>query len=77
MVYPFILRRTKDQVAADLPPRSEELLTCEMEPPQRKLYNKQRDYYRALFLANLNRERWHEQCAHENPGGIAATAPDL
>ncbi len=50
MVYPFILRRTKDQVAADLPPRSEEILTSEMEPTQRKLYNKQRDYYRALLL---------------------------
>jgi len=56
MVYPFILRRTKDQVAADLPPRSEELLTCEMEPPQRKLYNKQRDYYRALLLGLIEND---------------------
>ena len=56
MVYPFILRRTKDQVAADLPPRSEEVLTCEMEPPQRKLYNKQRDYYRALLLGLIEND---------------------
>jgi non-specific serine/threonine protein kinase len=56
MVYPFILRRTKDQVAADLPPRSEEIVTSEMEPQQRKLYNKQRDYYRALLLGLIEND---------------------
>jgi non-specific serine/threonine protein kinase len=56
MVFPFILRRTKDQVAADLPPRSEEILTCDMEPAQRKAYNKQRDYYRALLLGLIDED---------------------
>ncbi|PDW01209.1 DEAD/DEAH box helicase [Candidatus Viridilinea mediisalina] len=56
MVYPFILRRTKDQVALDLPPRTEELLVTEMEPAQRKLYNKTRDYYRALLLGMIDDE---------------------
>jgi non-specific serine/threonine protein kinase len=56
MVYPFILRRTKDQVAADLPPRTEEILTSEMEPAQRKLYDKQRDYYRALLLGLIDND---------------------
>lgn len=50
MVYPFILRRTKDQVAKDLPPRTERQLVCDMEPAQRMLYNEKRDYYRALLL---------------------------
>jgi non-specific serine/threonine protein kinase len=54
MVYPFILRRTKDQVAADLPPRTERVIVGEMEPAQRKLYNKQRDYYRALLLGLID-----------------------
>jgi non-specific serine/threonine protein kinase len=54
MVYPFILRRTKDQVAADLPPRTERVIVSEMEPAQRKLYNKQRDYYRALLLGLID-----------------------
>ncbi len=54
MVYPFILRRTKDQVAADLPPRSEEIVMCDMEPTQRKLYDKQRDYYRAQLLGMID-----------------------
>lgn len=50
LVYPFILRRTKDQVALDLPPRSEKILWGEMEPAQRKLYNQTRDEYRAKIL---------------------------
>ncbi len=35
---PLILRRTKEQVANDLPARSDQVLYCEMEPEQRKLY---------------------------------------
>jgi non-specific serine/threonine protein kinase len=54
MVFPFILRRTKEQVATDLPPRSEELLITEMEPAQRKLYVKTRDYYRAMLLGMID-----------------------
>ncbi|MBC8160890.1 MAG: DEAD/DEAH box helicase [Roseiflexaceae bacterium] len=54
MVFPFILRRTKDQVAKDLPPRTEEVVICDMEPAQRKVYLKQRDVYRAKLLGLLN-----------------------
>jgi hypothetical protein len=36
---PLILRRTKQQVASDLPARSEQVLYCELDPDQRKLYN--------------------------------------
>ncbi|MCW3060718.1 MAG: Non-specific serine/threonine protein kinase [Capsulimonas sp.] len=50
MVFPFILRRTKDQVATELPPRTERILTAEMEPAQRKLYNDTRDKFRDELL---------------------------
>ncbi len=50
MVYPFILRRTKKQVAPELPPRTERVIFCDMESAQRNFYNKTRDYYRALLL---------------------------
>ncbi|MBN1667954.1 MAG: SNF2 helicase associated domain-containing protein, partial [Anaerolineales bacterium] len=50
MVYPFILRRTKAQVAPELPPRTERILYADMEPAQRKFYEKTRDYYRAMLL---------------------------
>lgn len=56
MVYPFILRRTKDLVAPELPPRSERILYSDMEPAQRKLYNRTRDYYRGLLLGLLETE---------------------
>ncbi len=35
---PFILRRTKEQVAKDLPPKTEITLWCEMEKSQREVY---------------------------------------
>ncbi len=56
LVYPFILRRTKDQVAPELPPRSEKILYCDMEPAQRRFYNKTRDQYRALLLGMVEEQ---------------------
>jgi superfamily II DNA or RNA helicase len=47
---PFILRRTKDQVASDLPPKSEQTIFCELERRQRAVYNELRDYYRRTLL---------------------------
>lgn len=40
---PFILRRTKEQVARDLPPKTEITLWCQMEPEQMSAYNEIRD----------------------------------
>lgn len=56
MVYPFILRRTKKQVAPELPPRTERILYTDMEPAQRKLYERARDYYRAKLLGLIEDE---------------------
>jgi non-specific serine/threonine protein kinase len=56
LVYPFILRRTKDQVAPELPPRTERILYSDMEPAQRKLYNRTRDYYRGVLLGMLDQQ---------------------
>ncbi|MFK7801984.1 MAG: SNF2-related protein [Anaerolineae bacterium] len=50
MVFPFILRRTKAQVAPDLPPRTDEIVYTDMEVDQRAFYNKTRDSYRAQLL---------------------------
>jgi SNF2 family DNA or RNA helicase len=49
---PFILRRTKEQVAAELPPKLEQTLYCELEKPQRALYNELRDHYRRALLTD-------------------------
>ena len=53
MVYPFILRRTKQQVAPELPPRTERIIYTDLEPAQRKLYNRTRDQYRAQLLGMI------------------------
>jgi SNF2 family DNA or RNA helicase len=53
LIKPFLLRRTKEQVATDLPPKIEDILYCEMETEQRKVYeafrNKYRDYLMGKF----------------------------
>lgn len=38
---PFLLRRTKDQVALDLPPKVEEEILCQMDEAQRHLYDEE------------------------------------
>ncbi len=54
MVYPFILRRTKEQVAPELPPRTERIIYTDFEPAQRKLYDATREKYRAQLLGMLD-----------------------
>ncbi len=39
MIHPFLLRRTKKQVANDLPEKTEQILPVEMGADQRKVYN--------------------------------------
>ena len=53
---PFILRRTKDQVARELPLKTEQTVYCEMEPDQRRLYNELRDHYRDSLLQRIETE---------------------
>jgi SNF2 family DNA or RNA helicase len=53
---PFILRRTKEQVARELPPKTEQTIYCEMKAPQRKLYNELREHYRNTLLGKIARE---------------------
>jgi superfamily II DNA or RNA helicase len=52
-VRPFILRRTKAQVATELPDRVEQTVYCDLEPKQRKLYDELRDFYRASLLGRV------------------------
>src|SRR5262249_37538676 len=61
---PFILRRTKSQVAKDLPPKQEQTIFCELEPKQRKLYNELRDHYRDTLLDRIAREGIAKSKAH-------------
>src|SRR6478735_9040515 len=54
LLYPFILRRTKEQVAKDLPDKTETILFCEMEDEQRKIYEIYRNSYRDKIMGVIN-----------------------
>ncbi len=53
LLFPFILRRTKEQVAKDLPEKTETILFCEMEEEQRKVYDAYRNDYRDKILGTI------------------------
>ena len=57
---PFILRRTKGQVAKELPAKTEQTLYCDLEPRASKLYNELRDYYRAKLAQERRHRRIYE-----------------
>jgi SNF2 family DNA or RNA helicase len=50
---PFILRRRKEDVARDLPEKVEQVIYCEMEEEQRRLYEEWRDHFRAQLLDSI------------------------
>jgi hypothetical protein len=63
-VRPFLLRRTKSQVAKDLPDRTEEDLFCTMEGEQRTLYRAELKRAQQMLLSiktqkELAKERFH------------------
>jgi len=48
-VRPFLLRRTKDEVLADLPPKTEQVLECSLDGKQRTDYDDLRKHFRSRF----------------------------
>jgi non-specific serine/threonine protein kinase len=52
-VRPFVLRRTKDEVASELPARVESTMFCSMEADQRALYDRIRDRCRAQVAKSI------------------------
>ncbi|HXB92254.1 MAG TPA: DEAD/DEAH box helicase, partial [Puia sp.] len=56
LLFPFILRRTKEQVARDLPDRTEMILWCEMGEEQRRIYDSHRNHYRESLLERISEE---------------------
>lgn len=56
LLYPFILRRTKEQVAKDLPDKTETILFCEMGKEQRRVYDAYRNSYRSKILGVIDEQ---------------------
>ena len=53
LIYPFLLRRTKEQVAKDLPDKTETILWCEMSKEQRGVYDDYKNYYRKMLMKKI------------------------
>jgi SNF2 family DNA or RNA helicase len=55
-IKPFVLRRTKQQVAAELPEKTEVVLYCEMKEQQRKIYDAYEKEFREYISATTSDE---------------------
>jgi len=53
IVYPFMLKRTKEEVAKDLPEKTESIIFCEMDKKQRKVYDTFREMYRQKLVDKM------------------------
>lgn len=54
IVRPFILRRTKDQVATDLPNKTEKIVYCEMSEEQKQKYESIKSLFRNELLNSIH-----------------------
>lgn len=52
IIKPFVLRRTKSQVARELPPKTEQIVYCEMSEQQAEVYETTKSEYRNALLDN-------------------------
>ncbi|MCS6796275.1 MAG: DEAD/DEAH box helicase, partial [Raineya sp.] len=55
IIQPFILRRTKEQVATELPPKMEHIAFCEMTTEQAKIYEETKSKYRNQILEQIEK----------------------
>ncbi len=56
MIRPFILRRTKNQVAKELPPLTQEFYYCDMTEEQKEIYDKEKSKIRNLILEDIEQQ---------------------
>jgi superfamily II DNA or RNA helicase len=56
LINPFLLRRTKEIVAKELPPKIEDIIYCEMPDEQMKIYEAYRNKYRDLLLKKIDED---------------------
>jgi len=51
---PFILRRTKEKVLSDLPPKTTLTLYCDLDEKQRKYYTELKNYYQSVLATKID-----------------------
>ena len=50
LISPFILRRSKNEVAPELPPLTEEIIYCDMTEKQNEIYQQEKNSLRNTLL---------------------------
>jgi len=61
---PFILRRTKKQVAKELPEKTEQTILCEFDAAQQKQYEDLRKFYRDKLLNRVDKQGLNKSKMH-------------
>ena len=61
---PLILRRTKEEVLTDLPPKTEQVLGCELDPTERRNYNQLAAHYRASLRQEVEEHGFGKSKIH-------------
>ncbi len=56
LINPFVLRRTKEEVAKDLPPLMEQVIICEMEEKQQRTYESEKSVIRNSILVGIDKD---------------------
>lgn len=56
LIKPFMLRRTKAEVAVDLPEKTETILWCQMEDRQKQLYDEYKEFYRQSIMEKIDNQ---------------------
>ncbi len=56
LIEPFVLRRTKDKVAKELPPVNEQVMYCDMTPEQQKVYEAEKSGIRNELLKTFEEQ---------------------
>ncbi|MBI3235204.1 MAG: ATP-dependent helicase, partial [Bacteroidetes bacterium] len=56
IIKPFVLRRTKEMVATDLPEKTEYIRYCEMDEDQKNYYEETKSYYRNEILESIEND---------------------
>lgn len=62
-IHPFLLRRTKKQVAKELPAKTEIVLYCEMGAEQRKVYETYKNEFKK-YLSGISEDELHSSNLH-------------
>ncbi|HXG55496.1 MAG TPA: DEAD/DEAH box helicase [Vicinamibacterales bacterium] len=61
---PLILRRTKAQVAPELPERTEQTIYCDLDAAQRTFYDDLRAHYRSTLFTRVERDGLNRSTIH-------------